>query len=148
MGSKTKKVQVVLAAIDHTSQSFSFLLLLTNQKRGSFWQNITGSVEENETYEEGALRETIEETGLKVENIVDMLGLGLKYQFTDQWKRKVQEECYLIIVDTPFQVKIDAHEHQDFKWVSLLDIHPDIVKYPSNYEPLAKSQRILQHWGG
>lgn len=148
MGSKTKKVQVVLAAIDQESHGFHFLLLLTNVKRGSFWQNITGSVEKGETFEEAGLREAIEETGLKIESIVDIINLGLTYEFTDQWKRKVHEECFLIIVDHSFKVQIDSHEHQDHKWLPIKDIHSDVVKYPSNYEPLVKAQRMLQHWGG
>ena len=49
MEQKTKKAQVVLAAIDEASQNFKFLLLQTNQRRGNFWQNVTGKVEKEET---------------------------------------------------------------------------------------------------
>ena len=147
MGNKTKKAQVVLAAIDESSQSFQFLLLQTNERRGSFWQNVTGKIEENETIEEGGLREAIEETQLKIESIVDIQSLGLKYEFTDQRERKVHEECFLIILDSKWNVVIDPHEHQGFKWVSLNEIKPGIVKFESNYETLVKSQNILKHWG-
>lgn len=44
MGERHRKVQVVIAAISHKNQ-FDILLLETNQKRGEFWQNVTGSVE-------------------------------------------------------------------------------------------------------
>src|SRR5690606_33811393 len=97
MSGKTKKAQVVVAAVDKASQTQEFLLLQTNERRGSFWQNITGKVEENETYEEGALREAMEETGLLLEGIQEILSLGLCYEFTDQYKRKVVEETFLII---------------------------------------------------
>ena len=148
MSSKTKKAQVVLAAIDQSGQTFQFLLLQTNEKRGSFWQNVTGKLDEGETFEEGGLREAMEETQLKVEHIVDLMNLGLKYEFTDQRGRKCVEETFLIILDQPWEIKIDPHEHQSYKWVNLNEIHPDIVKFPSNFEPLVKAQGLLKHWGG
>ncbi len=148
MSLKTKKAQVVLAAIDQAGHSFNFLLLQTNERRGSFWQNVTGKIEEGETFEEGALREAIEETNLSVESIVDILTLGLKYEFVDQRERKVQEESFLIIMDTKWDVKIDSSEHQNFKWIGINEIVRDSVKHESNFETLVKSQKLLKHWGG
>lgn len=148
MANKTKKAQVVLAVIDQPSQSFEFLLLQTNERRGSFWQNVTGKIEDNETFEEGGLREAIEETQLNIESIVDILNLGLKYDFTDQRGRKVNEECFLIILDSKWNVVIDPSEHQNYKWVPINSIHRESVKFESNFETLVKSQHILRHWGG
>jgi dATP pyrophosphohydrolase len=148
MANKTKKAQVVLAAIDETSHSFQFLLLQTNERRGSFWQNVTGKVEEGETIEEGGLREAIEETGLAIEGIVDIINLGLVYEFVDQRERKVHEESFLIILDQKWDVKIDSHEHQAFKWVGLSDINAESVKHQSNFETLEKARNILKQWGG
>jgi 8-oxo-dGTP pyrophosphatase MutT (NUDIX family) len=147
MDNKTKKAQVVVAAIDENSQSFQFLLLQTNEKRGEFWQNVTGKVEENETFEEGGLREAIEETGLKIEHIVDLTDLGLEYQFTDKRSRKVFEKSFLIILDKKWDVKIDPSEHQAYKWVDVLKVNEDSVKHQSNFECLTKAQYILKHWG-
>lgn len=148
MTSKTKKAQVVLAALDQPSHKFQFLLLRTNERRGGFWQNVTGKLEDNETYEEGGLREAIEETRLPIESIMDILNLGLNYEFTDQRERKVHEESFLIILDQKWEVKIDSHEHQDFKWIGIDEIHRDSVKHASNYETLVKAQHLLKHWGG
>lgn len=147
MTSKTKKAQVVLAAIDQSSQSFDFLLLLTNERRGSFWQNVTGKLEDGETFEEGALREAIEETKLKIDSVVDIVNLGLKYEFIDQHGRKCHEESFLIILDKKWDFKIDPHEHQDFKWVPVNEIHEGVVKFQSNFETLQKAQSLLKHWG-
>jgi 8-oxo-dGTP pyrophosphatase MutT (NUDIX family) len=148
MGNKTKKAQVVLAVIDEASHSFNFLLLQTNERRGSFWQNVTGKIEEGETIEEGGLREAIEETNLDITHIVDMMGLGLSFDFTDSRGRKVHEECFLIILDQKWNIKIDPHEHDDFKWVSIKDINRESVKHLSNFETLEKASNILRHWGG
>ena len=147
MEQKTKKAQVVLAAIDEASQNFKFLLLQTNERRGKFWQNVTGKVEAEETFEEGGLREAIEETQLDLESIVDLVDLGLEYKFTDQHGRKVQEKCFLIILDKTWKVKIDPKEHVDLKWISPSEIQDGIVKYQSNLETLQKAKLILRHWG-
>ena len=147
MTSKTKKAQVVLAAINQERHSFDFLLLQMNEKRGNFWQNVTGKLEDDETFEEGGLREAIEETGLNIESIVDIVSLKLTFDFIDQRERKAHEECFLIVMDSKWDVKIDPHEHQSYKWVSIDEIHPDIVKYSSNFEALEKAQRRLKLWG-
>ena len=147
MDSKRKKSQVVVAAIDEVSQSFSFLLLQMNEKRGSFWQNVTGKLDGNETYEEGALREAIEETELSIESIIDIVDLGLSFDFTDLHGRKAHEKAFLIILDKKWNVKIDPHEHKNFVWIDIDELKEDSVKFSSNYECLQKSQKILKHWG-
>jgi dihydroneopterin triphosphate diphosphatase len=145
MDKKTRKAQVVLAVIDHDRQSFTFLLLKTNKKRGEFWQNVTGKIEANETYEEGALREAIEETGLKIDSIVDILDLNLEHDFIDNRKRAVHEKSFLIVLDQAWDVKIDSKEHQEFKWVTFKDLSDDLVKYQGNYEALQMSVLLLKH---
>jgi len=147
MSGKTKKAQVVVAAVDKASQTQEFLLLQTNERRGSFWQNITGKVEENETYEEGALREAMEETGLLLEGIQEILSLGLCYEFTDQYKRKVVEETFLIIMDQKWDVKIDPNEHQSFKWTPVDEVNEETVKFTSNYEALIHARKLMKLWG-
>jgi 8-oxo-dGTP pyrophosphatase MutT (NUDIX family) len=147
MEKKTKKSQIVIAAIDENRQSFSFLLLQTNKQRGHFWQNVTGKIEKDETYEEGGLREAIEETSLKVESIIDIVDLGITHTFTDERKRNVHERSFLIIADTKWDVKIDPKEHESFKWIPIEELDPDLVKHKGNFEALEKSQLLLKHWG-
>jgi 8-oxo-dGTP pyrophosphatase MutT (NUDIX family) len=147
MNQKTKKAQVLIAAIDNTSHSFKFLLLQTNEQRGKFWQNVTGKIEGDETFEEGGLREAIEETQLNIETIVDIVDLGLSYDFTDQRGRKVHEKSFLIICDKMWDVIIDPKEHQSFKWINQDEIEEGIVKFRSNLETLEKAKLILRNWG-
>ena len=146
MANKTKKAQIVLAAIDEASHSFHFLLLQTNERRGLFWQNVTGKLEDNETFEEGGLREAIEETNLPIDKIVDIIDLNLRFDFIDLRERNVREECFLIILDGKWEIKLDSHEHSNFKWVPLNEIKNDSVKFESNYEALQKSIGLLKKW--
>lgn len=147
MNNKIRKAQVVIAVLDSECHSFNFLLLQTNKKRGEFWQNVTGKIEENETIEEGALREAIEETKLSIESIVDIIDLGLTFNFTDQRERKVFEKSFLIILDQKWDLQLDPHEHQDYRWISIDKLSDDLVKYRSNFESLEKAQHLLKHWG-
>ena len=146
MANKTKKAQIVLAAIDNASHSFHFLLLQTNERRGLFWQNVTGKLEDSETFEEGGLREAIEETNLPIDKIVDIINLNLRFDFVDLRERNVHEESFLIILDGKWEVKLDSHEHSNFKWIPLNEIKEGIVKFESNYEVLQKSAGLLKKW--
>ncbi len=147
MENKTKKAQVVLAVVDSTRQSFDFLILKTNERRGSYWQNVTGKIDEGETFEEGGLREAIEETQLNIESIVDIIDLEIAHNFVDEKKRTCHEKCFLIVLDKKWDVKIDPKEHQNAKWVHLEKISHEIVKHRGNFEALEKSAHLLRHWG-
>jgi dATP pyrophosphohydrolase len=129
---KKRKVQVAIFHLDEQQQKH-FLLLKTNKKRGEFWQNVTGSVEEGESFEQGAIREVIEETGLAEKNIKKMSPTELCFQFVDRWQRDVKEKTFLIQVKKAWDVVIDTSEHCKYKWVHETEIKPRSVKYISNY---------------
>lgn len=141
MATKTRKAQVVIAGYDAQSQSLAYLLMQTNKKRGQFWQNVTGKIDAGESYEEGAIREVIEETGLKPESMIHFIDLQLSHEFIDQRKRDVHEKSYLLLVDHLYKVKIDPHEHQDHKWVK--EISRNSVLHLGNFEALEKAQKII-----
>ncbi|HLT22856.1 MAG TPA: NUDIX domain-containing protein [Bacteriovoracaceae bacterium] len=143
MESITRKAQIVVATAKPLRQN-KFLLLKTNQERGGFWQNCTGKIEDAEDFLTGAIREVQEETGLENNNILEVIDLGLEHHFLDRWKRNVHEKAYLILVNKPWDVIIDHHEHQDFKWVDHNDLNPDCVKYIGNYEALKIASERLK----
>lgn len=143
MEGRHKKVQVVVAA-PAPSGEWSCLILKRNPDGGSIWQNVTGSVEDHETYEDGALRETQEETALKLESIVDIVEIGLVFKFVDRWKRKVEERTFLIVSDQQWKPTLDPKEHVDWKWVPLSEVSTDLLEWPSNSQTLLKAAQILR----
>lgn len=143
MEGRHKKVQIVVAA-PTPSGEWACLILKRNKAGGGIWQNVTGSVDENETFEDGALRETQEETALSLETIVDIHEIGLVYKFQDRWKRKVEERTYLIVADQQWKPVLDPKEHDDWKWVVLSEIHAELLEFPSNTETLLKAVQILR----
>lgn len=142
MPKKTRKAQVVIAGYDAQSQSVSYLLMQTNQRRGEFWQNVTGKVDPGETFEEGALREVIEETNLSPEWLVHFVDLKLSHHFIDDRKRDVHEKAFLCLIDRTFGVTVDPHEHQDFRW----EKSPvrSSVKHLGNFEALQAAKKMIQ----
>ena len=131
-----KKVQVVI--IDCSRKGPKALLLQTNSKRGEFWQNVTGSVEGDETFFSGAQRELVEETGIQTEDIFD---LDLKFNFTDQYGKEVVEKAYVALLkSTPTEITLDPHEHIDYKWKNLDAITTQDFKFPTNFEAFQKAK--------
>ncbi len=141
MAKKTRKAQVVIAALDAKSQSLAYLLLQTNVRRGEFWQNVTGKIDPGESYEDGAIREALEETSLRPEWIVNFMDLKLSHKFIDGRKRDVHEKSYLLVLDRTFDVTIDPHEHQDYVWVG--EPNRNSVEHEGNFEALLKAREIM-----
>jgi 8-oxo-dGTP pyrophosphatase MutT (NUDIX family) len=120
-----KKVQVVILFQDEV------LLLKLSEKRGGFWQNVTGGVDKGEDFLEAAIRELFEETGIKA--IVEEL--PYEFNFDDRFGYHVTERafcCRLLKKINP----VLSDEHQDFKWQKLSETSVKDFKYPTNYKPL------------
>lgn len=142
MEGTNKKAQVVIAARSPEGP-WSFLIFKTNKSRGEFWQNVTGSADKGESFEEAALREALEESAFELEDLIEMIPLKLQFQFLDRWKKNVTEECFLIIVEKQFKPTLDPKEHLDWKWISANDVSPEVVYWPTNFEALNRSIQIL-----
>lgn len=129
---RKRKAQVTIFYRDDRGKKH-FLLLKTNKKRGEYWQNVTGSVDKDETYQEGALREAMEETGLKSKMIKKIHATELCFQFHDRWGKDVKEKTFIVEVFEPFEVKIDPSEHCDHMWLGEKEISVRIFKHINNY---------------
>jgi len=125
---QNKKVQVVV--LRDTGQSPDLLLLQTRSKRGGFWQNVTGSVEDGESFDQAARRELEEETGLKP---INLFPLNLEFHFQDRFDRQIHEKVFAAIVRSDSHVTI-SDEHQVFLWKEIKTISEKNFKYPSNYQ--------------
>ncbi|OUR98753.1 hypothetical protein A9Q84_04900 [Halobacteriovorax marinus] len=121
-----RKVQIVVINRENRDE---ILLLQTKKDRGFHWQNVTGSVEDNEEYFDAAIRELKEETGLPGE----IHELDLNFEFTDRWHKHVLEKVYVALVPKSESIILCAQEHQDFKWLKINDINIDNFGYESNW---------------
>lgn len=112
------------------------LLLKVKTEQLSFWQPITGGIENGESSEIACIREIFEETGLEIE-LTKLLQVGHHTVVIDE---------DLTILKTLFLVKTkqkDIHisdEHIDFMWTEVKKV-PDILYWQSNQETF---QKILE----
>lgn len=129
---KHRKVQVTLIAM--RQNKYYLLLLQTLNKNGGFWQNVTGSVDEGESFKEGALRELFEETGIKKSQLEKFEKLDYEIEFTDKWKREVLEKAYVGLINDTMEIVMCPKEHQAYKWVECSEVMEDDFKYLGNFE--------------
>lgn len=115
------------------------LMLLMQPERGGFWQPVTGSVEDGEAIEAGALREAWEETGFRP-GPAGIQALGYEFSFEGRWGRAHETVYYFPAADGLPTPTLDPKEHRDFRWVSFAEAE-GMLAFPSNREALARLKR-------
>jgi dihydroneopterin triphosphate diphosphatase len=137
-----RSIQVVIFAEIEKQQEF--LLLKRIQSHGGFWQSVTGSLEDNETHRQAAVREVFEETGIhcNAEELID-LELTNIFEIAPQWRSKFaqdvthnEEICFALQVEK-CEVRLDALEHQDYLWLDAERAYA-MFYWSSNKKALAK----------
>ena len=97
-----------------------FLLLKRAKEDGGFWQNVTGTVTDNESILQTLTREISEETGITEDKIYEIS--DLVYSFTwDRDLQTIQEFVYAVRVDTSVDVILNPSEHDEYTWASFQD---------------------------
>jgi 8-oxo-dGTP pyrophosphatase MutT (NUDIX family) len=136
-----RKVQVWI----HTPRDIGearFLILRTQPKRGAFWQPVTGGVEPDESFIDGAAREAWEETGFRGR----LRPLGYEFEFDGRWGH-AHEQCFALAVAAdaagqPPTPKLDPKEHDAAEWVTA-DEALARVKFETNREALRRLLKAL-----
>jgi len=129
-----KKIQIVIIA-----ENKLLLLQFAKLYDGGF-QNITGSVEKNESFLEAAHRELEEEIG---NSTTDLCDLNCDFYFHDQWKNDVHEKVFLCQFEKIPTIKL-SHEHQDFKWIPIEKVSIKDFVFPSNFKAFQKAMEFIK----
>lgn len=131
-----KKVQVVVIADNHL-----LLLEFNSQIPNNYvgFQNITGSVEGDESFLEGAQRELMEEAGIEAA----VIDINLQHAFFDRWKKQCVEKVYLCHLSSRPEIVLNE-EHLFYKWVPTEQVTQADYTFPSNYEAFIACKRYLQ----
>jgi len=100
-----------------------YLLLKRIASHGGFWQSVTGSLEDDETHRQAALREVLEETGLQVsDDALIELGIVNTFEIAPEWRARYapgvthnEEVCFAVKVEE-CDVTVDPLEHVAYSW--------------------------------
>ena len=122
--------------------SFKVLILKRTPERSGYWQPVCGGVENGEKLIETALREVLEETGIKnIKSIID-----LEYTFTYKETKKgilmdMQDYCFAVEIENESNVKL-SDEHEEFRWCSYIEAK-EYLKWEHNLIALEKLKRRI-----
>lgn len=117
------------------------LIFRTNPTRGSFWQPITGWVDEGESLAEAALREACEETGR--DSLPQPVDLGFGFEFESRHGKTARESVFAVEVAEAFTVRLDPSEHSGARWCAPAEALIEL-KFESNQESLKKLLTVAQ----
>lgn len=101
------------------------VLLMERSDRVGFWQSVTGSLEENETPFQAALREVAEETGIQLqpENLKDW-AYALDYEIFAHWRYRYapnvthnREHWFSAEIPAGTVVRLSQGEHRAQQWL-------------------------------
>jgi 8-oxo-dGTP pyrophosphatase MutT (NUDIX family) len=91
------------------------LLFRVIPKRGGGWHPVTGGVDADESFLEGAKRELQEETGFDPGG-GKWIDLELSCTFEGRFGR-AEEHAFGFILEHPLEPELDPSEHSAFEWV-------------------------------
>jgi 8-oxo-dGTP pyrophosphatase MutT (NUDIX family) len=131
-----KKVQVVIIA-EEGLLLFEFNNQIPNNYAG--FQNITGSVEGDESFEEAAIRELAEEAGID-SAVID---ISKEFSFFDRWKKHCVEKVYLCYLNKKPEIVLNE-EHLFCKWVPINDVVITDFTFPTNFEAFEVCKKYVQ----
>ena len=127
------------------NEMLEFLLLKRIPEKGGFWQSITGEVE-NETLLDAVLREASEESGIKTEDIIQIIKNVNHFEYKNTKKDCiVTEYVFGLEVNLNQEVRLDKNiykEHDEFKWVSLEDALK-LLKWKSSKESMKQLVQMI-----
>lgn len=143
---------VLVYLVKQTAGRWQYLLLHRNPNAAlglpSFWQGVTGALEESETLEQAANRELAEETALVTAKL-ERVDYSYSFPIQDQW-RKLYAHGIEWIVEHVFIAHVDPHqdptlslEHDRWQWCTA-DEALERLTYPENVEALKRCRKILE----
>ncbi len=128
-----QKVQIVTIAENQ------LLLLQFAKIHNEGFQNITGSVEYDESFLEAARREMVEEIGVS-DNVID---LEMSFHFHDRWGNDVEERAYLYHPPKKPEIRL-SDEHQNYKWIPIDQVLMRDYVFPTNFEAFKKALEFIK----
>lgn len=136
---------LLLKPTDSTKSKYVFLIVHKPRKNDS-WQLPQGGKEPGEDVAQTALRELQEEAGVTGAQVLGVSREVYQYNFPAGFRRSRPDhvcgqriEFVFALAPDPVEVKVDANEINDFRWIEL----PELSKYISRKEYVSLVERIF-----
>ncbi|MBC7943616.1 NUDIX pyrophosphatase [Candidatus Saccharibacteria bacterium] len=149
MPNRIGQVQVIPFREGKDPESWEVLVLKRNEKKGGFWQPVTGGIEPDEMPEEAALRELGEELSVKKGDYRKIIDDNYNFVFTDMHhgvEKTFTEHAFAVILEKGVEVKL-SDEHVDSRWISLVGALA-LLKYQSNKDSVEHYWNIINQGDG
>ena len=132
------------------TEDFKVLLMERSDKKG-FWQSVTGSLEENETPRDAAIREVFEETGIdSTQYHLEDWQLSHIYEIYAHWRYRYApdithntEHIFAHKVPATIPIQLSVDEHVQYLWVDWHDAMDKVFSW-TNIEAIKKLAKIHQ----
>ena len=104
------------------------VLLIERADFEGFWQSVTGSQEDGESWADTAQRELIEETGFDAALYGGLIDLRYRnlYCIYPHWRHRYQpdvthneERCFAVCLPTAIPPRLAPREHVAYEWMTL-----------------------------
>lgn len=128
------------------------VLLLERAGHPGFWQSVTGSQENGESLIETAVREVLEETGIRAvpEDLLDW-NQSNRYEIFAEWRHRYApgtlyntEHVFSLCLQEPRPIRIATGEHVASRWMKWRDAAAECFSWSNRDAILALPEKVGQ----
>lgn len=120
--------------------AIEFLCIKRVPDDGGFWQTVTGTVHDDESFINTITREAHEECGIEPKDILKIEGPFYDFEWM-KGEIKIREFVYAVEVDPGVPITLAPDEHDEHKWCNAEEMYRTLEKEDN----IKAADKILEH---